>query len=97
MNPFTAASNGGSYWWHGSAKHKEIEHKSTVVTCNNKHEQSYVLSWCESKEMLITDHIKKQCQFPVHLSVYGNIAGFLFESDRALYYMSFIDFMEKAK
>lgn len=97
MNPFTAANNGVTYWRQSAVKHKEIEHPSTVVVCENKHEQSYVLSWCESNKMIIQDYMKSNDKFPYCLSVYGDVVGHLREMDRALYYMSFTEFMGKIK
>lgn len=88
--------NTGS-WFKNEAKHKDIEHSSTVVVCSNEMEKSYVLKWCEIKGSSISESIVNNDRFPLCLSVYGYTVGFLHEMDRALYYMTFNEFKEKAE
>lgn len=97
MNPFASANNDGNYWWQNKADYKDIEHKSTVVTCNNKFEMAFVLEWLKNKNAAIPKTMIENEKFPIHLSVYGFTPGFTFSNNRALYYMPFLEFYEKLK
>lgn len=75
-------------------QYKNLEHGSTVIVLNTETERTIVLNWAESKGKIVSTSIKK-IKLPLCVSVDGKIVGWTNEMDRALYYMSFEEFMTK--
>jgi hypothetical protein len=60
-------------------------------------ELSYILAWCLSRKKKVCDYINNIDTFPFYISVSGEIVGYSDSSDRALYYMSFDEFLLKSR
>ena len=64
------------------------------VTCTNAPELFYVLKCAESEGKNVAPYMWRVDVFPYHLSLHGKIVGWTDKSDRAVNYISFIDFVE---
>ena len=72
-----------------------FSHGSAVIVIKNKWELAYTLSWCDFKNKKIPNFLENIDKLPIALSVNSSIVGHTYEFDRALYYITFNDFISQ--
>lgn len=74
-------------------KYKSLDHKSTAVIVKNKREYDFINSWGEENNRLSLE--LQDIKYPVFICT--GIDGLMWtnSSDRALYYISFDEFLSK--
>ena len=76
-------------------EYKELGHGSTVITVNSRPELLYVLEWCKLQNKKVGEFMYQVTDFPYNLSVHSEFVGWTNLMDRALYYISFREFLDK--
>ena len=71
-------------------------HPSTVVKIEHAGELAYVLAWCDFKKINVAQWQRDIDKFPIALSLNQHNLGWTDKFDRALYYISFDDFLRQA-
>ena len=69
--------------------------QNSVIVCENKKQLNLVIQWCESQNKNVGVFMKMREKFPYCLNVSTHVVGWTDSMDRALYYVSFLDFIKK--
>ena len=71
-------------------------HPSTVVKIEHAGELAYTLAWCDFKKINVAQWQRDIDKFPIALSLNQANLGWTDKFDRALYYISFDDWLRQA-
>ena len=71
-------------------------HPSTVVKIEHTGELAYILAWCDFKKINVAQWQRDIDKFPIALSLNQANLGWTDKFDRALYYISFDDWLRQA-
>ena len=71
-------------------------HPSTVVKIEHSGELAYTLAWCDFKKINVAQWQRDIDKFPIALSLNQSNLGWTDNFDRALYYISFDDWLRQA-
>jgi len=72
----------------------DLNHPNTMIIVNNNAELAYILEWCMARRISFPVWIKDMVSYPIAIS--PNDGSWVFDMDRALYYVSFVQFITKA-
>ena len=75
----------------GEAPSYDINHPNTMIVINSQAELSYIIEWCEAKDIL-PPYLGERKDYPIAASANGE--GWTNHMDRALYYMPFVEFIK---
>lgn len=70
-----------------------IDHVNNVVVCENDQEFRYMISWCNENDKGLP--FSGDPTFPICIGTGQELAGWTQSMDRALYYMPFLEFIQK--